>query len=318
MECIIDHIKECLKPYYTDNPEGVYDREEGVYWEALDPHDILQDTVFEGWENIPDGICNDLIKGCFEDDIWTVRDPYGEDYWWERFSNYVKFERRYFFLEPSLIEKEPSLRGNPKEMLSTTLEYCKNFLVKKENLKLFRCRHEPDGKNLSALEDFLSPPPEKATTSNRMNPPGIPHLYAATNSETALAETRREDGIYKIAELELNNIVTLVDLSELPPIPSMFDPDPLIRSKLTRHAFICRFENEINKPINGDNHINIDYVPSQVFCEYMKANTPDIHGVIYSSRKSISGKNICLFIKREELKDSLRLLSIETNIISAP
>ena len=311
MECVIDHIMVCLQPYYTDEPEGVYDMEEGVFWEALDPIDILQETVFARCEDIPDNICSSLVKG-FGDGIWTVRNPYGEDYWWERFSEFVKFERRYFFLESAVTEDEPGLRGDPKEMLSATLDDCRSFTIKKENLKLFRCRYESNSEQLNTLEDFLSPPPEQAIISNRMNPPGIPHLYAAMDSKTAFAETKRENGTYKIAELELEDPINLVDLSELPPIPSMFDPDSLERNKLTKLTFIHRFEQEINKPTPGDDRINIDYVPSQVFCEYMKVNAPDIQGIIYSSKKSPSGKNICLFIKKEKLREVTRILHIET------
>lgn len=196
IECIADHIMECLRPYYTDEPKGVYDIEEGIFWDQLDPLDILHDTVFKGSDIIPNydnPICLELRKA-FGDGIWTLKDPYGEMYWWERFSEVVKYKRRFFFLGQDLKEEEPSIRGNPQKLLSDTLKDCMNLLNKKENLTLFRCRYQKSHEQLENLDDFLSPPPDKATMSNRMSPPGIPHLYGATDVNTAFEEIKREKG----------------------------------------------------------------------------------------------------------------------------
>lgn len=92
----------------------------------------------------------------------------------------------------------------------------------------------------------------------------------------------------------------------------MFHPNKSERKKFNRHTLIHEFEKEICKQINRDDRINFEYVPSQILCEYIKEEAPDIDGIMYKSNESSLGKNICLFLERENLRKILCLKEIRT------
>jgi hypothetical protein len=91
-----------------------------------------------------------------------------------------------------------------------------------------------------------------------------------------------------------------VDLSELPATPSPFDPNKI--SEREALLFLRSFAEEISRPVGKDGAEHIDYVPSQVACEYfahvvrLKSNDHEqIEGLSYGSAVMPGGRNLVLF-----------------------
>jgi hypothetical protein len=134
-----------------------------------------------------------------------------------------------------------------------------------------------------------------------MNPAGIAYLYTAFDPITAAMEvgaSRRAGATPFLAEFQLSKDVIVVDLTTLPPEPSIFDLDklPLRQAR----SFIKAFSNSISQPVQKDGSEHIDYVPSQVVCEYLaqafelEPGIP-LGGLIYKSAANPGGKNLVLF-----------------------
>src|SRR5690348_15769940 len=90
-----------------------------------------------------------------------------------------------------------------------------------------RARSWGEDRKLDDSKDAGPPPMNRVNMSNRMNPPGIPMLYVAEDSETALDETVNGFSYYLIASLQVTRDLLIVDLADLPPIPSIFGADEL-------------------------------------------------------------------------------------------
>jgi hypothetical protein len=76
----------------------------------------------------------------------------------------------------------------------------------------------------------------------------------------------------------------VVDFTDLPKVPSMFDPE---RGRLRRSLlFLHKFVAQLSKPIRGREYDQIDYVPTQVVTEYLLrifGNGKVVSGLLYPS-----------------------------------
>src|SRR3546814_5684229 len=72
----------------------------------------------------------------------------------------------------------------------------------------------------------LGAPPFDKARAGRMNPAGIPYLYVAFDTKTALREvgesTAKTEATF-MATFELTEPLLVIDLTRLPPPPSVFD-----------------------------------------------------------------------------------------------
>jgi hypothetical protein len=109
--------------------------------------------------------------------------------------------------------------------------------------------------------------PENATSSSRMSPAGIPLFYGADDVDTALIEVAHADDreFFTVGKFVTTEPATVVDLTQVPPVPSVFDPERGGYQGQLR--FLNELVDELRKPIDTARS-NLDYVPTQVFCEY--------------------------------------------------
>ena len=134
-----------------------------------------------------------------------------------------------------------------------------------------------------------------------MNPAGIPYLYAALDKTTA----RREVGILGrtsktvfTAIFALTRPLWVIDLTALTPVPSLFD---VANKDVREQALIVRaFVEAISTPMRKDGREHIDYVPSQVICEYLAqvfepGEGKRLAGLIYPSSVQLGGTNLVVF-----------------------
>ncbi|MBL7645609.1 MAG: RES family NAD+ phosphorylase [Candidatus Hydrogenedentes bacterium] len=167
-----------------------------------------------------------------------------------------------------------------------------DHLVSREDArKWYRARQHSGGRAFAAIE--MGAPPKRLASHGRANPAGIPYLYLASTSRTAVAEIRPHtgDSVY-VAEFRTPEL-RVVDLRN--PLKSvspflLSDPDEIgqLRADL---PLLQRLGEELTRPVLP-HAAAIDYIPSQYLCEFIKRSGFD--GVIYNSSVS-KGFNLALF-----------------------
>lgn len=308
-------MEERLRTEYCDPADVLpYDSAEGGYqgrvWEISElllyelelelPHDkegrllkAITDRIHQKWW------CEMHPWGLSDTDRHTMS--------WEAFCYSVKHERRYFFLDLAL----GGHLFTPAEVLRRILNYAQDFglfVTLDKGTKLFRARR---GWHLSSAAELGPPPPQCATKPNRMSPAGIPMFYASDNPETAVREIARKPGAFSIGQFETQRKVTILDLTRLPPIPSIFEPVPdyLEYSPRTVLSFLHHAARDISQPVQAS-QAEIEYVPTQVFTEYVRSvvlhEGTRVEGIKYASAVHQGHASFVLFATQENVFDDKR------------
>lgn len=151
---------------------------------------------------------------------------------------------------------------------------------------------------LSAPVKNLGSPPPHLCGAGRMNAEGIRVFYGSFDPKTCLAELRAPvGGNVLVGAFDLTRPVRVLDLTVLDNADyriSFFEED--YQRVHSYNQFLRGFHDSIKRPVLPGAE-PLDYLPTQVFCEYL-ANvvTPRIDGVIFgSSQISDSSGNIVLF-----------------------
>jgi hypothetical protein len=92
----------------------------------------------------------------------------------------------------------------------------------------------------------------------------------------------------------------VLDLTRLPASPSLFDVER--RQRRGDLTFLNSFVREVSKPVRRDGTEHIDYVPTQILCEYIRHGFADgeIAGILFRSTMSPEGTVTALFVDRED------------------
>jgi len=134
-----------------------------------------------------------------------------------------------------------------------------------------------------------------------MNPAGIPYLYTAFDETTAQREVSFEGGTditVFTAKFVVKRDLWVMDLTEVASLPSVFD---VANKEAREQGLIVRgFVKAISAPATKDGREHIEYVPSQVICEYLAQvfETEDgrkLAGLIYPSAVHNGGRNLVVF-----------------------
>ncbi|MER9262820.1 MULTISPECIES: RES family NAD+ phosphorylase [unclassified Mesorhizobium] len=190
------------------------------------------------------------------------------------------------------------------------------FVTLPSGTMLIRARHQAKKGQFRTAAD-LGPPPKTLAKANRMSPLGIVVFYASQESATALAEVADEAGTFAVGAFETLRDATILALTNLPPVPSMFweIPDSMEYDPRPRRRFLQEVESDISRPIARDDKIHIEYVPTQIVAEFLRTVTTidgrQVDGVRYRSTRRAGGSSIVLFANQDnvvlpsELRDDL-------------
>ncbi|MFT7405799.1 RES family NAD+ phosphorylase [Zhongshania sp.] len=163
------------------------------------------------------------------------------------------------------------------------------------------CQHDPDTGEDIHLDDFPCPfPPNRmkplsdSAAEGRANSKGIPHLYIATDKETAMAEVRPWLGtILTVAHLKITRDLKILDFSvehgndnfKLKFIFEEPSYEEIIKSVWSD------IDNAFSKPTKASD-LKSEYAPTQIISEFIRSKEYD--GIAYKSSLA-EGHNICLF-----------------------
>jgi hypothetical protein len=171
--------------------------------------------------------------------------------------------------------------------------------------KLFRGRVGPSTKPYRSSRS-LGPPPQRKAVASRMSPAGVPMFYGALDEHTSIAETvlghLKKGEVLNLGAFETLENMYLLDLTKVPPVPSLFSPSRHLRPTV---GFLRAFLSDLSKPIKKDDRVHTEYVPTQIVTEYFRysfhgdGGSP-IRGILYPSSRAKGGTACVLFFTREE------------------
>jgi len=303
-----------------------YESAEGGYQgDTYDTWEFFSDVIGFPTENVK--LQSDIAEA-FRERLWCRKNYFSLSdqerllIGWEEFCDEVKHNRRYFFFSPPPAplaepEGEPdfsNIRETPTatEILSEIGDLVQELgLVKTipPGQTLARARSCDPSEPFTTAAELGTAPGEKAVSSNRMSPSGVPMFYGAQDLNTAIAEVAEGPGHFSVGFFETVRELRLLDLTSLPPTPSVFLADAF--EQRIRITFLKRFARDLEKPIARDGREHIEYVPTQVVTEYFRHIFRDesgrgVDGILYRSAKTANGVNCVLFCENENCCDAVR------------
>lgn len=255
-----------------------------TYWPKLFNHKLLKEKdikqlvnqIGRGWEAFNENLFEHgvelqiYMKGETSDDTYSLQ--------WETFAREIKNNNRFFLSETLDLEK---------------LEVAFNRFAKTypAGTNFFRARIS----DTPLPKTSLGKPPKDSTIPGRANPVGIPYLYLSESEETTLYETRVSlheaisVGIFLLkAPL---NVISLKGISNYGPFEIQDRGFDLEEFMLIR-PYLVKLEEELSKPVRKQD-INLDYLPTQYLCEFIKSLGFD--AVEYRSAMANDGYNLAVF-----------------------
>ncbi|MEX7642517.1 HEPN-associated N-terminal domain-containing protein [Stenotrophomonas maltophilia] len=304
VEKVQDHLYEVIGKYYAEPANAGTPWVDGEWIvQLIDTDDVLQDLGFYPNDNLRDEIIDsDLTEQWVRAARGHWADIQDEElmlYSWDNFSQATKYQTRFNFRNAK--HEEYSQEVPVADMLDVIgVEVGALIKTLEMGTELYRARHLPATDSAQVSASTMGPPPRELASAGRMNPAGIPYFYAAFDVDTALAEIGQvPEGRLSVAAIFHNTrMLKVVNFSELPEIPSVFATDR--RSERVTALFLRGFVRAITRPIEKDGREHIDYVPSQIVCEYLAQSfTPEdgkaIDGIIFPSAAHGGGKNLVIF-----------------------
>jgi len=153
------------------------------------------------------------------------------------------------------------------------------------------CRARLNSRNKKFKNSEMGRPPVKKSNSGRCNPSGISYLYLASDAETAAAEIKPYVGEYlTIGKFETKRELKILDMRR-PGVDSPFIYGDGLKLALESFRVLRYLSSELSKPITPGKS-DLDYLPTQFFCEKVKHQKFD--GIYYRSSLA-SGYNLVLF-----------------------
>jgi len=271
----------------------------------------------------PEALFDDVVSALPEHG-WISKDPFVAslddelNIKWKHFAEMVKHKQRFTFLANKEFDGRPSKYDNGLFDILTELgsmihqfDICKDL---DKDTVIYRAR--PIEKDTPKTFDEITCPPDDFAKQNRMSPAGVSMFYGTFDEETARKESTPQSGHdgkgrFLIGEFKQKRELQLIDLTALPKA-SFWHQKRETREAL---AFMHIFHNEITKRITPDDRIHTEYVPSQVFTEYLRymfklEGEIDVDGLIYKSSVNDS-KCVVLFCDQKGSKEFLELVSVQ-------
>lgn len=220
---------------------------------------------------------------------------------WEKLKSEVQEEKRYF-TDLGTFNWEVYIAPNARI---------------KEGSILYRGRITPDGRKKLKTKEMGCPPKEKAT-AGRANPLGIPYLYLCNKIETTFYEIRAvyldRISIGKFIVVRDLNIVDFSNKINLFYTYSGAETNVGLREIVKRKILFDKISTDLSKPLRRFD-TEIEYVPTQLICEYCKQNGAD--GIRFNSSLHQGGTNVVLFNSMDATCTSVLSQEIKSVVIES-
>lgn len=235
-------------------------------------HKILNETLNQTESTISNS--DDLVD--FSTDILENIN------YWSLLKEQLKWERRYFTNIDRLTE---DLGWDSFFESKTTISSAETF---------FRARLHQNSEEDVIPMDKMSSPPAKYASAGRANPIGIPYLYLSDNEETILYEVRASylDEISVATFTKNEEYQNEIIISDFTEIPTLYHPNGVNR-KIKSTLLKQLISRDLSKPMRRYDS-ELDYIPTQFICEFIKTFT-NVQGIKFRSSLHNIGSNLVLF-----------------------
>jgi hypothetical protein len=323
LESVLEVIADGFNYIYEDPANSRYlnkDSKYGFDGNVMSFSELWWDDPFD--LQIEDGqLYDDVYNQLETDQLYCEKDEFGshKDFLndlWNQFKLVLKHKARFAFHFPGTF-KQWNL-SNPADILHQVQSaILKNNMITElpKNSRIYRTRQHQLKNQVYEASQIVSLPNFLNKTAGRMNAAGISLFYCSQDKDLTIQEVvskRRISNPYYTTVLFSNKEkLRLVDLTQLPVVPSIFDTENNhFRGIL---FFLKTFMEEISQPVNRENSF-LEYLPTQVVTEYLRYNPDlDVQGMVYWSSKNSIKKNIVLFYDHEE---SLKKLNLDVSSLS--
>jgi hypothetical protein len=309
IDVLIERIGSSL-PYEWGNAD-----DEGVGWDGgyvgktYDTYELLTeagDPPLNHPELITDVVRALPQQAWAQRNFYRLRPDLRLRYGWKEFGQTVKHHRRYFFADHGDDSEDPDYIA-PGALLEAIGDALRSggLVCALPDKPVYRVRPHDSREHPRTAAQLGAPPAALIDKSSRMSPAGVPLFYGALDPATATTEARDANPDAEASTMGMfraRRPARVVDLSTPPEVPSLYDPER--RHLRPGLIFLRHFVCEISKPFVRDNHIHIEYVPTQVVTEWLRTRFDPgpgepLVGVLYSSSRSLGGVNVSLFIDND-------------------
>lgn len=242
---------------------------------------------------------------------------------WSSFEDVIKHKTRFHFGQAGETFTAGPQEIEPGRMLGVLGERLRPYIRPIEaGTVAYRVRVRGLTETWKPCASELGAPPPDVARAGRMNPAGIPYLYMAFDIATALRESGVSSetiGDVFVASFEVVETLWVIDLTRLKKPPSVFDVD---RKREREEALFAHgFVDAISKPVTKNGREHIEYVPSQVVCEYLaQVFSPGsgvmLGGIVFPSSVHANGKNLVVFPSDRGLDQSFNGVKFRRAVVT--
>lgn len=318
IEDVSEHFLECVFREYdlAVNQLGWVGSEGGYMGPHWDGFDLATEVLELDFPQNNEWTLLEALFGEYFDQDWCPENAYGLDdlerprYSWEYFRKVVMHERRYFFMDDQGDPDDAEV-FSPAEILQTVFEYARDMGLFREfpaGSRIVRARKEGDGERYDSPGELGPPPYVAAKQANRMSPAGIPMFYGCDDDDTALLEVAEGPGNYALGTFKTMRPAVLLDLTNIPEVPGLFEPVHDFQEVDPRRAlrFLHHISREISRWVEKDDRVHIEHVPTQVVTEFIRARvmlgTSRVDGIRYNSSVNEGHSSYVLFADQSNVK----------------
>lgn len=313
LDLVLDLVVTGIRSEYSRPVDGLAWDEGEYVGTVFDTYDLLWDLEVTESESVHSALMDRIVE-----DQWCAGEFYGASpvdrikWSWERFRSFVKHSRRYTFLAPEDDEArwtDPELL--PMELVPAAVVESIVAAGRVVNLphgtQWWRVRVHGPGCSYSRSAD-IGPPPAELAKDNRMTPKGITAFYGASSLRGAVKEVAtyamdQDEG--STGCFTTTRDLNVVDLQELPPVPSLFDATR--RSLRTPMLFLQGFVRDVGLVVTPTQDQGLENVPTQVIAEYLRRPLPGlgsgVDGILWRSTRDRDVTCCMLFVTPEMVAD---------------
>lgn len=296
----------------ADNAGMPWDEGEYVFttyntWEIVDEFSWVAAESHQG--EVLEEIVNSLEDKVYASRWWLELEPdraYSST--WQEFCAQIKHKTRFVFWATA---GDDAHIGAGEIPMARVIEHIGKLLQEFElvtTLPAGTITYRARGHNAReesvcwAARDLGTNVPERSMKSNRMSPAGISLFYGASDAETALTESARADSsdFFTIAQFKTTMETTVVDLTDIPEVPSIFHPT--LGRRQGELKFLNALVAQLREPVAAADSV-LDYIPTQVFTEYLiRVFDPPakIRGLAWVSATGHAGSCLALDVQQDK------------------
>ncbi len=278
--------------------------------EVYDPPDITYDFCTDVFQSEVEDEIIELLVEAFVVDEWTTSDSESLEtaqFGWEQFVSDVRFESRFVFLREFSLDSVGAPHRSA-DFLWSLLPYVDDpslSLVTEipAETAFYRGRLVKDRWSTLAGAKALGPAPAEKASPNRMSPEGVPMFYGSATPETAIREIAAHGTLEfaRIGAFRNRRALTVLDLTKLPVLPSLFDKSQRRTHGVAR--FFKQFTENVTEPVRPDGRAHLHYVPTQVVTEFFRwVPKTKIDGIKLPSAQDQS-ETFVLFLTADHVSD---------------